>query len=78
MLHCVFIDLEKAYDRVPRKEVWNCMGMKGVPEKYIRIVQYMYQGSRTRIRTDVGTIERFEVTIGVHQGSVPALSCSRC
>lgn len=24
-LHCVFADLEKAYDRVQRKEVWFCM-----------------------------------------------------
>ena len=68
-LHCVFIALEKAYDRVPRKEVWNCMRMKRVPEKFIRIVQDMYQRSYTQVRTAVGTTERFEVTVGVHQGS---------
>ena len=39
----VFIDLEKAYDRVPRQEVWRCMREKGVPEKYVMIVQDMYE-----------------------------------
>ena len=41
-LHMVFIDLEKAYDRVPRQEVWICTREKGVPEKYVMIVQDMY------------------------------------
>ena len=45
------------------------MRMKGVPEKFIRIVQDMYQRSYTQVRTAVGTTERFEVTVGVHQGS---------
>ena len=38
----VFIDLEKAYDRVPRQEVWGCMREKGVPDRCVVIVQYMY------------------------------------
>ena len=37
-LHCIFLDLEKAYDRVPRAEVWNCMRLKKGPEKYIRVL----------------------------------------
>ena len=35
-LHMMFIDLEKAYDRVPRQEVWRCLREQGVPEKYVQ------------------------------------------
>ena len=50
----IFIDLEKAYHRVPRQKVWRCMREKGVPEKYVMIVQYMYEGARTRVKSSVG------------------------
>ena len=45
-LHCIFIDLEKANDRVPRQELWDCLRMKDVEEKYIRIIQDMYKDSK--------------------------------
>ncbi|KAK3549835.1 hypothetical protein QTP86_015294 [Hemibagrus guttatus] len=39
--------MEKAYDRVPREELWHCMRKSGVAEKYVRVVQDMYERSRT-------------------------------
>ena len=68
-LHCIFIDLEKAYDRVPREEVWNRLREKRVCEKYIRLIQDMYEGSKTQIRCSTGTTEAFNVTVEVYQGS---------
>ena len=49
-----FTDLEKAYDRVLRKEVRLCFRQRGVPEKYVRLVQQMYRNSTTRVRNVVG------------------------
>ncbi|KAK3511889.1 hypothetical protein QTP70_027488, partial [Hemibagrus guttatus] len=68
-LHCVFVDLEKAYDRVPREELWYCMRKSGVAEKYVRVVQDMYERSRTVVRCAVGQTEEFKVEVGMHQGS---------
>ena len=32
-LHCIFVDLEKAYDRVSREELWHSMRKLGMGEK---------------------------------------------
>ncbi|KAK3575303.1 hypothetical protein QTP86_023425 [Hemibagrus guttatus] len=64
-----FVDLEKAYDRVPREELWYCMRKSGVAEKYVRVVQDMYERSRTVVRCTVGQAEEFKVEVGLHQGS---------
>ena len=68
-LHCGFVDLEKAYDKVPREEVWYCMRKSGLAEKYVGIVQDMYDDSITAVRCAVGVTEGFEVKVGLHQGS---------
>ncbi|KAK3529159.1 hypothetical protein QTP70_018112 [Hemibagrus guttatus] len=61
--------MEKAYDRVPREELWYCMRKSGVAEKYVRVVQDMYERSRTVVRCAVGQTEEFNVEVGLHQGS---------
>uniref|UniRef100_A0A8D9DMA0 Reverse transcriptase domain-containing protein n=1 Tax=Cacopsylla melanoneura TaxID=428564 RepID=A0A8D9DMA0_9HEMI len=46
------------------------MRVKGVTEKYVRLVKEMYKDVKTEIRSSVGMTEGFEVRVGLHQGSV--------
>lgn len=64
-----FVDLEKAFDRVPRDVVYWSLRKKGVTEKIVRLVKSMYDGARTSVRCRVGGAGEFEVRVGVHQGS---------
>ena len=63
-LHMVFIDLEKAYDRVPREVMWWILEMKEVPQKYIELIQVMYNQAITSVRTSYGITSEFPITIG--------------
>ncbi|XP_063598191.1 uncharacterized protein LOC134774724 [Penaeus indicus] len=52
-LQMAFIDLEKAYDRVPRQEVWRGLKERGVQEKYVRIVQECYKDVSAKVRSTI-------------------------
>ena len=65
-----FVDLEKAFDRVPRKVIWWALRKLGIEEWIVRLVQGMYANARSRVRVGEGFSKEFEVKVGVHQGSV--------
>ena len=67
-LHCVFVDLEKANDKVLQRELWYCMGISGIVKKYMQFVQDVYKESKTVVRCAVGTTESFKIKVGLHQG----------
>ena len=65
----IFVYLEKAYDRVPRYIIWWALRKKNIGEEYIKLIQDMYDGCTTSVRTLIGSTESFEVKVGLHQGS---------
>jgi hypothetical protein len=69
-----FVDLEKAYDRVPRELIWWALRRQGVSESLINAVRTLYRGSVSTVKIDTHsgpqTGTQFDVANGVHQGSV--------
>ena len=67
---CTFVDLEKAFDRVPKEVVRWALRKLGVDEWLIRIIMALYTEACTVVKTDAGLSESFDVKVGLHQGSV--------
>jgi len=57
------VDLEKAFDRVPREVIRWAMRKLGVEEWLV------LAGAKTVVRTVYGNSSGFEVKVGMHQGS---------
>ena len=68
-LFLTFVDLENAYDRVPRDLVYWCLRSRGVPEKLVRLVEATYHGTSKVVRTMHGRTDEFPIKVGLHQGS---------
>jgi len=64
-----FVDLEKAFHRVPREVIRWAMRNLGVEEWLVSAVMSMYTGAKTVVRTVYGNSSSSEVNIGMHQGS---------
>ena len=47
-----FVDLEKAFDRVPREVLWWALRSLGLCEWMIHVVELMYDGVRTAVKVN--------------------------
>ena len=65
-MHMVFINLKKAYDRVPRDLIWSVLNKLKVPRCYIKIIKDMYEGAVTSVRITYEETGEFPMTIGLH------------
>jgi len=62
-LYFGFVDLEKAFDRVPREVISSAMRKLGVEEWLVSAVMSMYTGAKSFVRTVCGNSEGFEVKV---------------
>ena len=65
----VFIDLGKAYDKIPRNVMWWALDKHKVPTKYVTLVKDMYNNAMTSVRINDGNTDYFPIKIRLHQGS---------
>ena len=56
-LFICFVDLEKAFDRVPRKVIEWALRKKLVPERLAQAVILMYKRAKTRVHVGGGHLE---------------------
>ena len=67
-LHLLFVDQEKAFDRVNRDKLWKVLEQYGVMGQLLNNIQAIYANSRSAVRTASGTSDWFPVTSRVRQG----------
>jgi hypothetical protein len=65
---CCFVDFKKAFDMVPRDELWHRMEELGVPIHLRAAVHRLYEEVKVKIKTSAGISESFRSDIGVKQG----------
>ena len=69
-LYFFFVDLEKAFDRVPGDVVRWAMRKLNINEWLTETVMAMYELSNSTVKVDSTVSSKFSVKLGVHQGSV--------
>ena len=64
-----FVDLEKAFDTVPRKMAMATLRWMGAPESEVKMCEAMYENTTGRVVVGSGMPNEFQVNIGLRQGS---------
>uniref|UniRef100_A0A8D0AY71 Reverse transcriptase domain-containing protein n=1 Tax=Sander lucioperca TaxID=283035 RepID=A0A8D0AY71_SANLU len=63
-----FVDLEKAYDWVPREILWKVLREYGVRGSLLRAIQSLYDQSESWVQVLRSKSDLFQVRVGLRQG----------
>jgi hypothetical protein len=67
-LHVLYIDLRKAFDSVEFASLLLTLKRLGFDEKFVQLIEHMYQDNTTQIITPHGDTDKIKVQRGVKQG----------
>ena len=67
------VDLDKAFDRVPRRMFEWVMRKKGIPDVLVRSVMSLYKGAKASVSVDFELSEEIWVKMLMLQGSLLSL-----
>ena len=68
----IFYDQEKAFDSVPRDDMWAVLKRFGLPDQIIAMIRALHDGMAARVIHQGDMLEEFPVTCGLKQGCVLA------
>ena len=71
-VYIAFVDLEKAFDRLPRKMIWDTLEdpIYDVDRLLVRAIKSLYRKCASAVRTQTREDNWFDVNSGVRQGGV--------
>ena len=69
-LFACFVDLKKAYDRVPRDKLWKVLQEYGVDGQLLRAIKSFYCRPEVCVRVNGKQSKPFHVGVGLRQGCV--------
>ncbi len=69
-LFAAFMDLEKAYDRVDRKGLWETLRVYGVGEQFLEGIRSFYENASASVRVNVELSGSYKAEEGVRQACV--------
>ncbi|CAF3333272.1 unnamed protein product [Rotaria sp. Silwood2] len=69
-VYSLFIDLGKAYDRIPRDLLWNVLKEYGIQDHLLSAIQSLYKNCQSCVRINGSKSDYFQVQVGLRQGCV--------
>ena len=68
-IYCAFLDLRKAFDRVPRAYLWRKLHQLGIRGKVLRVIIDQYTDIHGYVKVGDFLSRKFKINLGVIQGS---------